>query len=150
MDMAFCHGCGKEIHKTAPGCPGCGAPQQISKAAHAGASEKPFMQWYGDVFKKYATFAGRAERKEFWYFTLINALVVVALAIVDNLLGLSATLQNLYTLAVFLPSIAVAARRMHDTGRSGWWQLLPIVNIVFFAQEGNAGSNKYGDDPKAL
>ncbi|HEU4948405.1 MAG TPA: DUF805 domain-containing protein [Kribbella sp.] len=118
------------------------------------------MQWYTDVIKKYVEFSGRARRKEFWMFVLINAVISIALGLVDRAIGTYSSggglLQGIYGLAVLLPSIAVAIRRLHDTNRSGWWiliGLIPVVGwiivIVWYATEGNAGDNRYGPDPKA-
>lgn len=119
------------------------------------------MEWYTGVLKKYVEFSGRARRKEFWMFTLINALISIALSIVDRLIGTDyanggGVLNSIYGLAVLLPSLAVGIRRLHDTGRSGWWLLIGlipcvgiIVLIVFWAQEGAAGQNEHGPDPKA-
>jgi uncharacterized membrane protein YhaH (DUF805 family) len=86
-------------------------------------------------FAKYADFNGAASRSEFWWFMLFVFLVTAALSL------LSTTLCSLFGLAVLLPELAVGARRLHDTGRSGWWQLLLIVPlgvivlIVFWVQE---------------
>ena len=86
-------------------------------------------------FAKYADFNGTASRSEFWWFMLFIVLVGAALSL------LSTTLASLFYLAVLLPDLAVGARRLHDTGKSGWWQLLLIVPlgvivlIVFWVQE---------------
>ena len=113
------------------------------------------MEWYVGVLKKYAEFGGWARRKEFWMFLLFIVHISLALGIVDALIGFG-LLGALYALAVLVPSIAVSVRRLHDTGRSGWWVLIGfvpliglIVLIVFAVQEGQAGSNAYGPDPKA-
>jgi uncharacterized membrane protein YhaH (DUF805 family) len=121
------------------------------------------MQWYLKVLQQYAEFTGRARRTEFWMFTLFSAIISVVLGLLDNLLGLtfvpgtlSGWLGLLYSLAVLLPSLGVSIRRLHDTGRSGWWLLIglvpvvgAIVLIVFCATPGNAGANAHGPDPKA-
>jgi uncharacterized membrane protein YhaH (DUF805 family) len=120
------------------------------------------MQWYTDVIKKYVEFSGRARRQEFWMFNLINAVIWLVLLGIDNAIGTdqgqyhtSGILSGIYSLAVLLPSIAVAIRRMHDTNRTGWWVLINliccigwIIFIVFAAKEGDAGANQYGPDPK--
>jgi uncharacterized membrane protein YhaH (DUF805 family) len=86
-------------------------------------------------FAKYADFNGTASRSEFWWFQLFLVLVAAALSL------FSTTLASLFYLAVLLPDLAVGARRLHDTGKSGWWQLLLIVPlgvivlIVFWVQE---------------
>ncbi len=104
-------------------------------------------------FQNYATFSGRARRPEFWYFLLFNWLVGLLLAVIDTqILGFDGTpLSGLYSLAVFLPNLAVLVRRLHDTDRSGWLALLymvPIIGwivlIVFCAQESARGRNRYG------
>ena len=109
------------------------------------------MNEYLAVLKKYAVFDGRAGRREFWLFFLVNLVVAAILG------RLSSGLQNLYTLAVLLPNIGVGIRRLHDTDRSGWWMLLgfvPVVGwiviIVFAIQKGTAGSNKYGPVPARI
>jgi uncharacterized membrane protein YhaH (DUF805 family) len=119
------------------------------------------MQWYLDVLKKYAQFSGRARRKEYWYFVLFNMIFSIVLAMVDNQTGtLNAEsgvglLSGIYSLAVLIPSIAVAFRRLHDTGRSAWWLLIgliPIIGwiviIVFLVQDSQEGENEYGVSPK--
>lgn len=120
------------------------------------------MEWYLTVLRKYAVFEGRARRKELWMFVLINIIVAFVLGIVDSAVGLTSgdgsigLLGGLYSLAVLIPSLAVGARRLHDTGRSAWWLLIAlipvigaIVLIVFYVIEGDSGDNAYGPDPKA-
>ncbi|MEH6491670.1 DUF805 domain-containing protein [Halopseudomonas sp.] len=113
------------------------------------------MHWYLDVLKKYAVFQGRARRSEYWFFVLFNFIAIVLLSAVDYALGMS-ILAPLYVLATFLPSLAVAVRRFHDTGRSGWWVLISLVPVVgsiifliFMCIEGEAQANAYGANPKA-
>ena len=121
------------------------------------------MDWYVKVLKNYATFSGRARRTEYWMFVLINLIVTAVLYGLSTafkggaLGGLFMALYVIYALGVVIPGLAVFFRRMHDTGRSGWWWLLalipivgPIVLIVFAATEGAHGPNQYGDDPKSL
>lgn len=113
---------------------------------------KPF-EYYLMVWKRYATFQGRSRRREFWYFSLFNFLAVVAIPIIEVMVGMAeypeeAVLGYLYYLASIIPSIAVGVRRLHDTDHSGWWYLLPVVNIVFMCRNGQTGVNQYGQDPK--
>ncbi|MGW4724393.1 DUF805 domain-containing protein [Streptomyces sp. S1] len=112
------------------------------------------MNWYLDVLKKYAVFSGRARRKEFWMFQLFNIIAVIILSILDSILGIQ-VLSLIYTLAVFLPSLGVSVRRLHDTGRSGWWILIALVPLVggiillvFNCLEGEQQQNAYGPNPK--
>lgn len=112
------------------------------------------MSWYIAVLKKYSDFSGRARRKEYWMFTLFNLIIIFVLEAIEGVLGITPETDESifaigYQLFVFLPSLAVGVRRMHDTGHSGWWFLLPIVNLVFSLTEGTRGDNGYGSDPKA-
>lgn len=123
------------------------------------------MKWYIKVLQQYADFEGRARRKEFWMFTLINFLIVMALQTLlfmvagmnpESTLGVAISgILGLYGLGVFIPSLAVAVRRLHDTNRSGWWiliSLVPIIGaivlIVFYVQDSQPGTNQYGENPK--
>jgi uncharacterized membrane protein YhaH (DUF805 family) len=112
------------------------------------------MNYYLEVLKKYAVFQGRARRSEYWYFILFNFIFCIVLGIISLIPGF-VFLYFLYALAMFIPSLAVGVRRLHDTNRSGWnyfFVLIPIVGsiilIVFLATEGNQGTNQYGPDPK--
>ncbi len=106
---------------------------------------------------KYATFEGRARRSELWWFALFTFLGNMILGIFDNaLFGGAGVLSGVFSLAVLLPSLAVGARRLHDTGRSGWWLLLLLVPVIgllvliwFYIQPGDNGPNAYGPDPIA-
>ena len=118
------------------------------------------MNWYMAVLKKYAEFTGRARRKEYWMFALINVLICVVLAVIDVQSGMSnpmglGVLSGLYSLAVFVPSLAVSVRRLHDTDRSGWWLLIllvpligAIVFLVFMLLDSQPGENRHGPSPK--
>ncbi|MFI6147528.1 DUF805 domain-containing protein [Streptomyces sp. NPDC051109] len=115
------------------------------------------MNYYTDVLKKYTVFSGRARRQEYWMFFLFNMAAAIILAIVDGALGTYPLLYAIYALAVFLPSLAVAVRRLHDTGKSGWWLfigLVPLIGgiwlIVLMATEGQPQPNEYGPNPKAV
>lgn len=99
------------------------------------------MNYYVSVLKNYANFKGRARRAEYWQFVLINA-------IISGLLTFVLPLQSIYSLAVLLPSLGVLVRRMHDVGKSGWFGIIPIYNIILACTEGDKGSNEYGEDPK--
>lgn len=115
------------------------------------------MNYYLDVLKNYATFSGRARRKEYWMFTLINTLITIALYILAFFIPVLFILYCLYGLAVLLPGLAVSVRRLHDVEKSGWWLLIALVPIVggilllvWECTEGTHGANQYGEDPKAL
>ncbi len=105
------------------------------------------MSYYIAVLKNYAVFGGRARRKEYWLFILFNMIFAFCLGFVDGLLNLG-FLYFLYSLAVFIPSIAVGIRRMHDVDKSGWFLLIPIYNLVLACSAGSSGENRFGQDPK--
>ena len=112
------------------------------------------MNEYLGVLKKYAVFSGRARRKEFWMFVLINFIIAVVLSGVDMMLGLG-FLGFIYAIATLIPALAVGARRLHDIGKTGWWQLVGLVPligliilIIFFVMDSNPGDNQYGPNPK--
>jgi uncharacterized membrane protein YhaH (DUF805 family) len=120
-----------------------------------------FMNWYLEVLKKYAVFDGRAHRQEYWMYFLISLIISIVLSVIDTAAGLTkamggvSPLSTLYGLAVFIPGLAVGARRLHDTGRSGLWLLIAFVPcigaillLIWFATEGESGSNDYGPSPK--
>jgi uncharacterized membrane protein YhaH (DUF805 family) len=120
------------------------------------------MEWYLVVLRKYATFTGRAQRAEYWYFALYNFLASLVLGIVDAITGTASNssglglLGGLYALAVFIPSLAVLFRRLHDTGHSAWWifiALIPVVGVivllVFVTRDSEPGENRFGPNPKA-
>ncbi|MDR6764129.1 uncharacterized membrane protein YhaH (DUF805 family) [Flavobacterium sp. 2755] len=101
------------------------------------------------VFENYANFNGRARRREYWMFTLLSTLITYGILLILMLvLPNLAFISNVYSLAVLVPSLAVGVRRMHDIGKSGWFILIPIYNIVLLATEGEKGPNQYGADPK--
>ncbi|MFJ9814242.1 DUF805 domain-containing protein [Streptomyces sp. NPDC101151] len=111
------------------------------------------MSWFIEALKKYAVFSGRARRKEYWLFMLFTWLIYIVLVAI----GAAAHVPYLVGIAVvfLLPALAVTVRRLHDTGRSGWWILIGIVPLigsimllVFYCSDSEAGANKYGPNPK--
>ncbi|WP_406342744.1 DUF805 domain-containing protein [Streptomyces sp. NBC_01578] len=114
------------------------------------------MHWYLDVLKKYAVFSGRARRQEYWMYVLFNAIAAIIALVLDAALGTLPIITAIYYVAVLLPSLGVFVRRLHDTGRSGWWVLfgaVPLVGgitlLVFACLEGERTQNAYGPDPKS-
>lgn len=121
------------------------------------------MNWYLSVLRNYFAFQGRARRKEYWFFLLFNFIFLAILSVLDNSTGTFnpdsgyGLLSGIYTLAVFIPSLAVSVRRLHDTSRSGWWLLISlipligfIVLLIFMLQNSTPGQNQYGANPKGF
>lgn len=116
----------------------------------------PF-ECYLEAFRKYATFSGRARRMEYWYFYLFNLLAYMALAIFAGSIPGGEGIVGLYILASIIPGFAVAVRRLHDTGKSGWFLLvgaIPLIGIlfllIFMVADSTPGANKYGPNPKGI
>jgi uncharacterized membrane protein YhaH (DUF805 family) len=119
------------------------------------------MNWFIAALKKYADFSGRARRKEYWMFILFYALFAIAAGILDSMIISSAGVPftpvlTLYSLAMIIPTLALAVRRMHDIGKSGAMILvsfIPLIGGIWFliltVTEGTTGENQYGPDPKA-
>lgn len=106
-----------------------------------------FSQSVETCFSKYATFSGRASRSEYWWFSLALFIFYFLAGLIDGALGTS-VVSIIVLVALFLPSYAVAVRRMHDTNHSGWWVLVPFVNLIFALISGDEGRNDYGNKPK--
>jgi len=162
----FCKNCGEQISEGGKFCTKCGTPvaaqqqpampsqtpqytpgqpQQYQQTAQTNMNA---WEYFVSAIKKYAVFNGRARRAEYWWFVLFNALITWGALLVGGVLGLDNVLYILAILALFLPGLAAAVRRMHDVGKSGWYCLIPIYNIVLLATAGNTGPNQYGPDPK--
>lgn len=121
------------------------------------------MEWYLKVVRdNYANFEGRARRQEYWMFALFNLIFLIAIALLSGVLAslfkapFFMSLYFIYILGVIIPSLAVAVRRLHDVGKSGWFYfigLIPLIGgiwlFVLFVTEGDKGANQYGPDPKA-
>jgi uncharacterized membrane protein YhaH (DUF805 family) len=126
------------------------------------------MEWfdcYSKVLKKYSDFSGRACRKEFWYFWGINIIISfvhivntvlmdIVPGILETVLGFVNIIISVYFIAILIPTIAVAVRRLHDINKSGIWFLINfipfiggIIFLVLLAQEGNPDVNEFGVSP---
>lgn len=114
------------------------------------------MKWFLKGLKNYATFKGRARRKEYWMFALFYAIFAMVFLVIEELTG-GVFLYTLYSLVLLLPSLAIAVRRLHDTGRSGWWvciNFIPLIGsiilLVFLCQDSKESENKFGPNPKEI
>ena len=121
------------------------------------------MNWYLKVLKEYANFNGRASRKEYWMFTLFNIIFGGIAMILDSVFGIAiegvgyGPLYGVYVLVLFIPGLAVAVRRLHDIGKSGWMiliALIPVIGaiwiLVLMVTDSNPGENLYGVNPKEV
>ena len=124
------------------------------QAAKKGSSA---MEWYLKCLKQhYFDFNGRARRKEYWMFTLVNIVISIALTVIFGMISAKLLpLANLYSLAVLLPALGVTVRRLHDIGKSGWMILIGLIPLVglyliyLLAKDSDPGQNAYGPNPKA-
>lgn len=121
-----------------------------------------FEEYFLNVIKQhYADFQGRASRSQYWYFVLFSFLISLAISIVTGILGsilgtsIFSFLSVIYSLAVLVPSVCLAIRRLHDSGKSGWFLLLglipligAIILIVLMVLDSEADRNQYGPNPK--
>ena len=110
-----------------------------------------FGQSIATVLKNYAVFRGRASRPEFWWYYLVYVIATLIVAFIDNAIGAGNILIAVFILALFLPTLAVTIRRLHDSDKRGWWvliQLIPIVGtivmLVFLVSKGTPGDNRFG------
>ncbi|MDR1484615.1 MAG: DUF805 domain-containing protein [Planctomycetaceae bacterium] len=170
----FCSSCGSPLASSGI-CPACGKSRsQNSRSGSPAVKTDTTGIGYADVLKKYADFGGRARRREFWNFTIYNMIIlpllltsigIIAIFIMTALnanheakiavIGVLLVLYVIYNLLIFLPSLAVCIRRLHDTGNSGWMvlmMLIPVVGaiilLVFLTQDSQPMNNQYGQNPK--
>lgn len=107
------------------------------------------------VLTKYADFTGRARRSEYWWYCLAYGVISSLLSALGQNIKFFSILGGIFALALLVPSIAVGARRLHDIGKSGWWQLIsliPVVGaiilIIWTVKDSAPGENQYGPNPK--
>ena len=161
-----CPVCGGHIPAGATRCPQCGSRMDLADPqpnfAYASGTATGTreavptnpIEAFETVISKYANIDGRATRSEYWWFTLANMIVTIGLAM-GGFMVHAPWIYAIYALGIFIPSLTVAIRRLHDTGRSGWWlliSLLPVLGaiilLVFTVQDSERGSNAYGPNPK--
>jgi len=120
--------------------------------------EEIIFYWKKCFLENFANFKGRARRKEYWYFVLVNICISIIISILGKIFGfwVRTIISILFSLAILVPGLAVGVRRLHDIGKSGWFWLLAlipfigiIILIIFAAQEGENCDNQYGPNPKA-
>lgn len=174
MNSNFCPNCGAQLTNRGSGtqnfCPACGTRMAIN---YDSAPPETFnmKSAYKSMFKKYAKFNGRSRRSEYWYATLANSLIILAMVLLmviiaatneSNMSDGAAVFLSIislalfgYSFAVMIPGMAMGVRRLHDTGRSGWFMLLSlipyiggIILFIFMVQDSQPEANQYGTNPK--
>ena len=114
------------------------------------------IDWFVKCIKNYVTFEGRARRKEYWFFVLVHFGIAFLVGVLDAVIGTGQMFGNILGLALFLPSLSVASRRLHDTGRSGWWQLIAftiigiIPLIIWLASDTKPEANEHGQPARQV
>lgn len=175
----FCPNCGAEPDPLAVICVKCG--YELKPIRHSGTSsaktkkvescdtyngDNDFIWAVKTCFSKYATFSGRARRKEFWYWYLFTCLTTIAAFLLGCLIAIIFQESNIgvaevfilsngiWSLIIFLPNLAVTVRRLHDVGHSGWYYLIsiiPLVGVILLLIAlctDSVDDNKYGPNPK--
>ena len=112
------------------------------------------MTWYLRALQKYATFKGRANRREYWMFMLVHVLILLVIAAFDALISTGGILSVIYSVFILIPGSALTFRRLHDSGKSGWWLLVAfipflgsVIIFIFLTLKTQGGQNKFGPNP---
>jgi uncharacterized membrane protein YhaH (DUF805 family) len=177
METVYCAACGKVMSVTAQACPDCGHPNRAVRRATAPVSAAPaglvsggrlvasptmaFSDAIKSFFTNYAVFSGRARRSEYWLATLFVTIISLPISFLDTIVspgdefGVFTALGFLWSLATFIPSLAIASRRLHDTDTSfGYFFmiLIPIVGVILLivklAEDGTRRTNRFGESTK--
>lgn len=132
-------------------------PKNMTTGNHNAEENYGIIDWFKKGMRNYVNFSGRARRKEFWYFALVQVGLTVLAMIMDAIIFSAETglFYIVIALGLFLPSLAVSIRRLHDTGRSGWWfliSLIPLIGgivfLVFCANDTKPETNQWGPPAK--
>lgn len=156
--MKYCGNCGSKLEKESIYCSGCGKKVSNSSHKEVSASHNDYDEKLGlfDTYihsiKNYIEFDGRASRREFWNFMIFNWVIYFFLVLFEVFVGINPTGEDgvfsvLFSLFTIIPSISISVRRIHDTGREGWWILLPFINLILAFTKGDNGDNQYGEEP---
>lgn len=153
----YCSNCGKEYEEGTKFCGNCGMSFDAQAVSEEAIADEPlhyqaqeamtFSKSITTCLSKYADFKGRASRSEYWWFYLFSLLMSWGALLVDD----TKVLSLLINLGFMLPVFAAGSRRLHDTNRSGWWQLLMITIIgiipllIWYSTKGESGNNRFGD-----
>lgn len=166
--MAFCSNCGNELNSNDLFCPKCGTKVNSVQEKKINLSRDPF-EYFIDGVKKYFSFNGRTSRKEFWFYILYVSIIYIAFCVINivttftgpsglmkDAFGSDRTIieiihviiDNIVIIGLTLPTLCITVRRLHDSNKSGWFILCPVVNIVFLFFKSKDENNKYDEDNK--
>ena len=152
----FCRDCGKAMSGSTP------SAARSEPTSHGGTGDGMTVGYYLEGFHKFADFEGRSSRAEFWWFTLVLYAIQIAIVALGTVLGtfspglgiLSTVILWIHGLGTLIPQLAVGVRRLHDSGRSGWWWLVILVPfvgwiplLIFLVQPTDPRPNSYGRGP---
>ena len=160
--MAFCSSCGTTLQEGIQFCPNCGTSVNPNSGINNQATAVTFQTAQYEmnlvnafkrvVFENYANFSNRASKAEYWWYVLASILVGFAAGFIDGFFGLN-IFNALVSLALLIPGLAVSARRLHDTDRSGWWILIAFTVIglipllIWYIQASDQTENRFGPIP---
>lgn len=157
----YCKNCGMYYNENVAFCENCGSMLVGDPAQRAEiVRNTPGMTPEDAIFtfwKRYSDFGGRSRRSEFWYSVLVNWIIAIFINLIGILLpvNLGMVISTVFTAMLFLPNIAIAIRRVHDTGKSGWVLFagfIPVIGaiwlIILFSLDGEKRANEYGESPK--
>lgn len=105
------------------------------------------MNWYIKAIKNYATFSGRAKRREYWWFFLFSNLISFGISLIAGLFGDRYIMSIIYLLFIILPTLSLIVRRNHDAGYSGWWIFCPVFNFILMFFKSDPEDNRFGPYP---
>ena len=131
-------------------------PKNMTTGNHNAEENYGIIDWFKKCMRNYVNFSGRARRKEYWYFVLMQMILIIIAMVIDSII-FDSGIGFFYLIAafgLFLPGVAVTVRRLHDTNHSGWWfliSLVPLIGlalIVFLVRETNFETNQWGSPAK--
>ena len=126
------------------------------KARYKNEEQYNLFDWFMKCMREYATFSGRARRKEYWFFYLVSIGITIIAQVFDAIIGSEPMINGLVNLLLLIPTFAAGARRLHDTGRSGWWQLLVLTIIgiipliIWLATDTSPEENEHGQPARQI
>ena len=151
----YCPNCGIETDSDGQFCGSCGANLQTGEVVFGDLLPRVgFADAIKLGFNNYFTFSGRSRRSEYWYWALFYFLGSLVCQVLDTIIGVG-VLDSLFTLLILIPGLALGARRLHDIGKSGWWQLLWfaiivgwVILIIWNVRDSDQAPNSHGHNPK--